>query len=130
MKSFAARRPLVFTILVMVVLEVFVLAAVSISKLAGIDILAIDMPILLLNALVAIVLLSLLGWWGNAGFNTPSNWKNLHLLLVPIVLLVGPTLFLQPQFPGIGKMFGLFNYHPPHWLSRRGNLSRDSAPSA
>jgi hypothetical protein len=34
----------------------------------------------LLAAVLAIVLLTWLGWWCEAGFNSPSWWRNLHLL--------------------------------------------------
>ena len=107
MKAFVERRPLVFVILLMLVLEAFVIVALILSKLAGIDIVALDLPIMLANAIFAVILLSSLRWWGEAGFNSPSNWQNLRLLLIPVALLIGPALFFQPQLPDSSKLVGL-----------------------
>jgi len=40
----------------------------------------------------------------DAGFNAPSQWENLSLLIVPLVLLIGPTLFFQPQLPSPARI--------------------------
>lgn len=104
MNTFIARRPLTFAILVMLLLEAIVLAGLVISSVLGVPILALDAPLLLINAIVAIILLTALRWWSAAGFNAPSRWQNLHLLLLPLLLLVGPSLLLQPQMPAPGKM--------------------------
>jgi len=107
MRAFAARRPLAFAILVMLLLEGIVLAALLVTQLLGISILVLDIPILLINAIVAMVLLSVLGWWRAAGFNAPAAWQNLHLLLLPLLLLIGPALLLQPKLPEPGKFIVL-----------------------
>jgi membrane protease YdiL (CAAX protease family) len=42
-----------------------------------------------LTVLFAAILLSVLGWWSEAGFNRPSRWRNLYLLLIfPLVIFV------------------------------------------
>jgi uncharacterized protein len=107
MSAYVARRPLTFTVLVMLGLEAIVLGAFLLSRLLGVPILALDLPILLLNAVVAMVLLSMLGWWRAAGLNAPSQWRNLHLLLVPLLLLLGPTLLARPELPAPGKIAAL-----------------------
>jgi len=107
MATFIARRPLAFTVLLMLILEGIVLAALLASRLLAVPILVLDLPILLLNAIFAMVLLTTLGWWRAAGFNAPSKWQNLHLMLLPIVLLVVPALLVQPQLPAPGKFVAL-----------------------
>ena len=104
MRVFAVQRPLTFTVLVMLVLEVVVLAGLFVSRLLGIPVITLDLPLLLINALIAVVLLSSLGWWRVAGFNAPAKWQNLHLLALPILLLLGPTLLLEPQFPSLDRL--------------------------
>ena len=104
MGAFAARRPLVFGVLLMLFLQAIVLAFLLTSRWLGVPVVALDLPLMLANALVAAVLLSMLGWWRDAGFNAPRNWRNLHLMLVPVLLLLGPTLLLQPQLPPLDKI--------------------------
>ncbi|MDQ3911611.1 MAG: CPBP family intramembrane metalloprotease [Actinomycetota bacterium] len=45
-----------------------------------------------LAILLAVLLITALGWWHRIGFNRPSQWRNLRLLLFP--LLVGALSFL------------------------------------
>lgn len=99
MKNFATQRPALFAFLLMLTLEAIVLGALLLSNLAGIPILSLDLPILLLNAIVAAILIGAMRWWKETGFNAPSEWKNMRLYLLPLALLVGPTLFFQPQIP-------------------------------
>ena len=53
-----------------------------------------------LATLLAVVLIARLGWWGEAGFNGPSHWRNLRLLLFPLLVgasgLVGGVRSLEP----------------------------------
>lgn len=104
MGGFATRKPLLFVTLVMLILQATVLAALFVSQVFGVPLLALDLPVLLLNAVVAATLLSRLGWWRAAGFNAPRAWRNLHLLIVPAALLLGPTLLLQPQLPPLERV--------------------------
>lgn len=104
MKNLIAQKPLVFAVFVILVLEAFVLAGFLFSKVSGVPLIALDLPLLMLNAVLAIVILSILRWWKDAGFNAPSQWKNPGLLIVLLVLLIGPTLFFQPQLPPPGKI--------------------------
>ncbi len=41
-----------------------------------------------LTLLLVALLLSALGWWSQAGFNRPSRWQNLYLLIFPAVIIV------------------------------------------
>ncbi len=107
MKNFAIQRPTLFAFIVLLVLEAIVLGALLISKLTGISLLSLDLPMLLLNAIFAAILISVLRWWGETGFNAKSHWKNLHFLIIPLALLIGPTLFLQPQLPSPDRIIVL-----------------------
>jgi len=52
-----------------------------------------------LTSLLAIVLITWLCWWGEAGFNRSSRWRNPHLLLFPL-LVSAPTLLDGIRVPG------------------------------
>lgn len=53
-----------------------------------------------LEIVLAIALLRRLGWWREVGFNRPSRWRNLHLLLLPFLVsaltLLGGVRFSGP----------------------------------
>lgn len=103
MKNFAIQRPVLFAAIVLLVLEGIVFGALLLSRLADIPLLSLDLPMLLLNAVFAGILIGIMRWWKETGFNAPSQWRNLHFLIVPLVLLIGPTLFLQPQLPPLSR---------------------------
>lgn len=103
MKNLATQRPVLFAVLVLLILEAIVLGALLLSKLAGIPLLSLDLPMLLLNAIFAGILIGIMRWWKETGFTAPSQWKNMRFIIVPLVLLVAPTLFLQPQFPPLDR---------------------------
>ncbi len=103
MKNFAIQRPTLFAVIVLLILEAIVLGALLLSNLAGIPLLSLDLPMLLLNAVFAAILIGVMRWWKETGFTAPSQWKNLRLIIIPLVLLVAPTLFLQPQFPPLDR---------------------------
>jgi uncharacterized protein len=112
-KSFITRHPLAFSLLL--TLALFALAFVSriilpgtpVSNVADLPpelklpfsdpqralyaIISFEILFRMLAALLAIVLLTRLGWWRRVGFNRPSGWRNLHLLWFP--LLVGALTF-------------------------------------
>ncbi len=113
-KSFIARHPLIFSLLV--TLALFGLTAVSRAALPTYVVASVtDLPpealeqpsawerafssiessenlFQVLAILLAVALLAALGWWREAGFNRPSRWRNLHLLWFP--LLVGTLSLL------------------------------------
>jgi uncharacterized protein len=41
-----------------------------------------------LSILVAVTL-SVLGWWGKAGFNAPARWREIGLVVVPFAIVLG-----------------------------------------
>lgn len=103
MKNLATQRPILFAVLVLLILEAIVLGALLLSDLAGIPLLSLDLPMLLLNAIFTAILIGVMRWWKETGFTAPSQWKNLRFLIIPLLLLVAPTLFLQPQFPSLNR---------------------------
>jgi uncharacterized protein len=104
MRVLAERRPLTFVIVVLLILQLFVLLALLYSQVTGVAVITLDLPLLLLNALFAGVLVSNLGWWREVGFNVPRAWKNLRLLAMPALLLTIPTLLLRPQLPALSML--------------------------
>lgn len=50
-------------------------------------------------AVLAAILLTVLGWWGEAGLTGPSRWRNLHLAAIPLLAVVA-------LFPGFGAVEG------------------------
>ena len=107
MKQLAQKRPLGFALVVMLILELLVLGGLLLSRIMNIPILALDLPLLLLNAVVAAVLLSWLGWWRVAGFNRPTEWRQLHLLILPLLLLIGPGLIVGVEWPAATSLVPL-----------------------
>jgi membrane protease YdiL (CAAX protease family) len=103
MKNLATQRPVLFAVVVLLILEAIVLGALLLSNLAGIPLLSLDLPMLLLNAVFAGILIGVMRWWKETGFTAPSRWKNLRFLIVPLVLLIGPALFFRPQFPPLDR---------------------------
>ena len=104
MKNLLTKRPMIFSVIIMLILEAFVLAGLFFSRVTGVPLVSLDLPMLMLNAVLAIVILSALRGWREAGFNAPSQWKKMSLFLVPLALLIGPTLFFQPQLPEPAKI--------------------------
>ena len=50
------------------------------------------------GVIVLALFVTLLGWWRQVGFNGPASWRDLHLLILPaVVILVLP--FLQGSQP-------------------------------
>jgi membrane protease YdiL (CAAX protease family) len=109
-RTFVARRPLPFSLLL--VLTLFILTCASMSTLPRTTVsnvedvpaelkeqpsgseqilAALMSPEVLFQALailLAVVLISLLNWWREAGFTRPSRWRNLHLLYFPLLVIV------------------------------------------
>ncbi len=106
MKTFVSSHPLRFVLLIMALLEAVVLLLVLGIWLfmPDVSITAVDLPFMLLNAIIAAVLLSWLGWWRDAGFNSPSQWRHLLLLVFPIMVLLLPALVVGIQMPPTAQL--------------------------
>jgi uncharacterized protein len=105
-KRFATQQPLLFALL---------LTIISIALLRGIPLLcsplksmyATNIIVLLVQLLFAVGMLLWLGWTRRAGFNAPSQWRNLSLLWLPALLAVldlGQLVFFR------ASSFALFLY--------------------
>ncbi len=133
MRTFIVRYPLAFSLLLTLALfgllsiSRAVLPTTAISSVAEIPPEALDRPSGIERALavvatsenlfwalatvLAVVLLARLGWWREAGFNEPSRWRNLHLLLFPLLVgalgLLGGVRDLEPALlvPALPGMF-------------------------
>jgi uncharacterized protein len=40
-------------------------------------------------SVMVVLSLSLLGWWREAGFNSPAHWRKIGLVIIPFVVVVG-----------------------------------------
>src|SRR5215210_4021806 len=133
MKSSITRHPLAFSLLLTLIL--FALAFVSriilpgtpVSNVADLPrelklplseyqralyaVISFEILFRVLAALLAIVLLTRLNWWCQAGFNRPSRWRNLHLLWFPLLvcglIFSGGVQVLGPVFLA-SVLFGAF----------------------
>lgn len=62
------------------------------------------------------IVLSVFGWWREAGVNGPSRWKNLYLLVFPVavvalafsggVIITGPSSVVSPAFVALVSVVG------------------------
>jgi membrane protease YdiL (CAAX protease family) len=128
-RRFASRHPYLFSVLITLILFGLTFASRrafpstpvgNISKLpqkafeppTGLDLILTDMksPDVLFWALALLLALGLLvwlGWWREAGFNRPSQWRNLRLLWFP--LLVGALTLSGGVFiPGPASLTSTF----------------------
>jgi hypothetical protein len=95
------RSPLKVVIWVMLALEVVLLACLGLAKLLAPDTAAasLDVPILLINAIVAAVLLSRLRWWRAAGFRAVERPRDLLLMVPPVVVLLISVIAFGVDYP-------------------------------
>ena len=120
-KSFVARRPLAFcSLLSLVLFGLTAMSAIVLPRtvISSVEALSPELRLepsdleraltvlvspenlfRVLAILLAVTLLGRLGWGHETGFNRPSRWRNLHLLLLPF-LFVTLTLLGGIRFPG------------------------------
>ena len=155
MKRFASRRPFAFSVLVTLAMFGLDLAiravfprtpVANIEKLpndafeppVGLALILSDMrsPDTLFWAMVTVLALGLLvwtGWLGEAGFNRISQWRNLRLLLFPLLVCAltlsgglfgsGPASLVSAFLTALVATFG-------EEIAFRGLLWRAIAPAA
>lgn len=106
---FIPQHPWRFALWVMLALELVLLACLGAARLflPDVPLLALDLPILLLNAVFAAALLTRLGWWRAAGFQRPQRPGDLALMALPVALLIVPALMLRVGLPPLGKLLAL-----------------------
>ncbi len=125
MKAFVVRRPLQFSLLLVLVLFAFTFLAravfprAPVGNISRLPRAALEPPSALdrlldavknpdalfwaLAMLLAAALLARLGWWREAGFVSPSGWRNLRLLVFPL-LVVGLVLSGGVFVSGVGDL--------------------------
>src|SRR5215207_10140392 len=128
-RRFASRHPFLFSVLITLILFGLTFASRralprepvgNISKLpqkafeppTGLDLILSDMksPDILFWTLAILLALGVLvwaGWWREAGFNRPSRWRNLRLLLFPL-LVVALTLSSGAFIPSPAPLASTF----------------------
>lgn len=82
-------------------LQALVVGFLLLARGLDVPVVALDLPLMAANALFAAGLLTAMGWWREVGFNAPTRWRGLHLMLVPVLLLLGPTMLIRPEMPAI-----------------------------
>ncbi|MFC4425252.1 CPBP family intramembrane glutamic endopeptidase [Deinococcus navajonensis] len=93
----------------MLALELVLLVCLGAARLflPNVPLIALDLPILLLNAIFAALLLTRLGWWRAAGFRAVQRPRDLILLALPVALLIVPALVVGVDVPPLGKALAL-----------------------
>lgn len=94
MKAFILRRPVTAALLIwMVDFGVQLLGAVLFKAVAPqVPDLIQRLALLLLLCAGTAALVAGLGAWGKVGYNSPSRWRNLHLLWLPLLLSFLPLI--------------------------------------
>jgi uncharacterized protein len=107
--SFPQRRPLLFSILLLLVILVTYLIAGAVTfqfKLPALTIILIGDGVLVL---IAILLLSRLHWWREAGFRLLSNPRDLLFFTIPPCLPIILTIaFAGVSYPGMARILLFF----------------------
>jgi membrane protease YdiL (CAAX protease family) len=55
-------------------------------------------------SIVVALALSMLGWWKEAGFNVPSEWRDSRLMIIPFIIVLGLP-FLKGVKPSDAETF-------------------------
>jgi len=106
MTRIANQRPLVFAVALTGALMLLNLATLVAMRLfaPSVPLEQVDVPLLLAQTLLALGLLQALHWWREAGFNRPSEWRNLRLLIFPTALYLLLIPMVQSALPTPGRM--------------------------
>lgn len=106
--SFPQRRPLLFAVLLLLVILVTYFIAGAITTLLKLSTLAIIIIGNGILALIAILLLSRLHWWREAGFRLPPNPLYLWFFTVPLLPVILNMVLAGVGYPGIGRILLFF----------------------
>ena len=86
--AFFERRP-VFSALIIYAVDIILAVAVGLAAKALLPQFQPDfVATVVMTALVALAL-STLGWWKIAGFNAPREWREVGLVVVPFLIVIG-----------------------------------------
>jgi uncharacterized protein len=95
--QFVERFPLAFVLLLS--LGLFVISRLASHLSGGTALRAADLDRLLVvtvAGLYAVIVTALFGWWREVGFNGIRRWRNLRLMLVPLLLVLLPVALGVP----------------------------------
>lgn len=89
MKAFIVRHPLLASLMFALSDLPFVIFGIKVLPLLvpGMPDTVVKLLTLAVQLLIVIAWLTGLGWWREAGFNRPSQWHNLHLYWLPLLLM-------------------------------------------
>lgn len=99
MERFAAQRPILFSLGIVALLEVVLLVMLGAVWVTGLALSAIDLPLLVIQAVLTGLLLTGLGWWRRTGFTVPPGARDFALAALPAALLIGPSVAVGLEFP-------------------------------
>jgi hypothetical protein len=106
-KTLAQQRPILTAALITVVFAVLPLPLLVAAKLLvpGADLNVLALPLQFILTLLPALFVAALGWWRESGFNRPREWRNLHLLWLPVLLAAAPFV-MGIQFPALPAIIG------------------------
>jgi len=107
--SLPQRRPLLFSVLLLLIILGTYLIAGAVTfqlKLSPLALIIIGNGILVL---IALLLLSRLHWWREAGFRLPSSWHDLWFFTLPPCLpIILNIAFVGVRYPGMVRTLLFF----------------------
>jgi CAAX protease family protein len=102
--SFPQRRPMIFVVLLLLVILVTFFLAGAITFQLKLSTLAITLIGEGVLALIAMLLLSRLHWWREAGFRLPAKPHYLWFFTVPCLPIILNIAFSGVGYPGMGRL--------------------------
>lgn len=87
-QAFIARRP-IFTAIIIFAADILISVAVGLAAKAFLPQFQPEFVTLVVMTVLVALALSLLGWWKVAGFNAPTEWRNVGLVVIPFLIVIG-----------------------------------------
>lgn len=106
MKRLIAERPV--TAMSLYVLHTILLFPLLNWLLPNVDVMILKVLIMAEMILSAAALLWLMGWWREAGFNGPKEWRAMRLHWIGLLLPLAALLILGVHVTNPGQLAGLF----------------------